>query len=99
MAFYTADYIKQLIKEDHEVVQSHIKIKGNDFRSYIDATIPFALYLDINEIRERVLKPNVPFISNLAALLGTSVNEVIKDLDDAYVKVIDNYFRLPHITT
>lgn len=99
MAFYTADYIKQLIKEDHETVQSHIKVKGNDFRSYIDATIPFALYLDINEIRERVLKPNVPFISNLATLLGMSVNEVIKDLDDAYVKVIDNYFRLPHITT
>lgn len=99
MAFYTADYIKQLIKEDHAAVQAHVKAKGNDFRSYIDATIPFTLYLDINEIRERVLQPNVPFISDLAALLNVPVKQIIEDLDDAYQKVIDGYFRLPAMTT
>ncbi len=92
MAFYTADWIKQLIKEDHKEVQKQLNTKGKDFRSYIDATLPFSLYLDIDNIRKEILNPNAKFIQDLAFALGNvDPGMIIKELDKAYVKVINFY--------
>lgn len=94
MAFYTADWIKKLIAEDHKEVQKHIESKGKDFRSYIDATLPFTLYLDIDNIRKSVLTDNAKFIQDLGTLLQLPDNNLlIKELDTAYKKVINLYIE------
>ncbi|WP_250519245.1 hypothetical protein, partial [Caballeronia sp. ATUFL_M1_KS5A] len=64
MSFYTADWIKKLIAEDHKEVQKHIEGKNKDFISYIDVTLPFTLYLDIDNIRKSVLTENAKFIQD-----------------------------------
>ena len=92
MAFYTAEWVRKLVKEDHVALQQHIAKKGNDFRSYIDSTLPFTLYLDINNIRANVLTPNSKFITELARLLNISDSGIlIKELDLAYQKTINYY--------
>lgn len=92
MAFYTANWIKKLIAEDHQEVRKHIEGKNKDFRSYIDANLPFTLYLDIDLIRKNVLTENAKFIQNLGSLLKLADNnELIKELDNAYKKVINLY--------
>ena len=92
MAFYTADWVKRLVKEDHKALIEHIKKKDNDFRSYIDSTLPFTLYLDINNIRANVLQPNSKFIEGLTAALNLSDGQMlIRELDKAYQKTINYY--------
>ena len=92
MAFYTAEWVRKLVKEDHEALQKHIDKKGNDFRSYIDSTLPFTLYLDIDSIRKNILKPNSKFIAGLAnALKLEDTSTVLRELDKAYQKTINYY--------
>ena len=92
MAFYTADWIKKLVKEDHVALQAHISKKGNDFRSYIDSTLPFTLYLDIDNIRKNVLVPNSKFLQGLANALNLDdTSGVLLELDKAYQKTINYY--------
>ena len=92
MAFYTAEWVRKLVKEDHIALQQHISKKGNDFRSYIDSTLPFSLYLDIGNIRTNVLKPNSKFITELAKLLNIrSSDMLIQELDLAYQRTINYY--------
>lgn len=103
MAFYTADWIKQLIKEDAADFQKHINVKSNDFRSYIDANIPFVLYLDINKIKSEVLNPSNKFFIDLAKAIKLSdPNILIRELTKAYVAVINGFInntRYLHIST
>lgn len=100
MAFYTIEWIKQLIKEDHDNVQKVINSKDKDLRSYIDATLPFTLYLDISNIRKEILSPNAKFIQDLAQLINTDPNILIKALDDTYKKLINSYIdRFPTISS
>lgn len=100
MAFYTANYIKQLVKEEHDEILHHLKIKGNDFRSFIDANIPFVLYLDISEIETRILKDNKAII-NLSKLMeypDTSI--IVNAFHKTYVKIINEFITsktLQHI--
>lgn len=92
MAFYTAEWVRKLVKEDHKELQAHIAKKGADFRGYIDKTLPFTLYLDIDNIRKNVLLPNSKFIQGLAvALKLTDTSKVLKELDKAYQKTINYY--------
>lgn len=92
MAFYTADWVKKLVKEDHKALMEHIKKKDNDFRSYIDSTLPFTLYLDIDSIRRTILTPNSKFIEGLTAALKISDGQlIITELDKAYQKTINYY--------
>lgn len=92
MAFYTADWVRRLVKEDHKALVEHIKKKDNDFRSYIDSTLPFTLYLDINNIRANILQPNSKFIEGLTAALNlTDGQMLIRELDKAYQKTINYY--------
>lgn len=99
MAFYTATWFKQLIKEDHVAVQAYLNKKGNDLRSYIDSTLPFSLWLDIDVIRKNILQPNAKAIEDLCALLNVQdPNVFIKELDLAYQKTITEYIdTFPHI--
>lgn len=92
MAFYTADWVRKLVKEDHVALQAHIAKKNNDFRSYIDTTLPFTLYLDIDSIRSNILIPNSRFIVGLANALNTKdTSKVLLELDKAYQKTINYY--------
>ena len=99
MAFYTATWFKQLIKEDHVAVQTYLNKKGNDLRGYIDSTLPFSLWLDIDTIRKNILQPNAKAIEDLCALLNVQdPNVFIKELDTAYQKTITEYIdTFPHI--
>lgn len=99
MAFYTATWFKQLIKEDHAAVQTYLNKKGNDLRGYIDSTLPFSLWLDIDTIRKNILQPNAKAIEDLCALLNMQdPNVFIKELDLAYQKTITEYIdTFPHI--
>lgn len=99
MAFYTATWFKQLIKEDHDAVQKYLNKKGNDLRSYIDSTLPFSLWLDIDVIRKNILQPNAKAIEDLCALLNIqNPNVFIQELDLAYQKTITEYIdTFPHI--
>lgn len=92
MAFYTAEWVRKLVKEDHVALQAHISKKGNDFRSYIDSTLPFTLYLDIDNIRSNVLLPNSKFIAGLAIALNIKdTSSILILLDKAYQKTINYY--------
>ena len=92
MAFYTADWINQLIREEHDTLQKYMRDKGHTFRKYIDSTLPFSLYLDINNIRKEILAPNAEFIQQLATILGLSDPQlIITELEKAYKKVINLY--------
>jgi len=92
MAFYTADWVRKLVKEDHVALQAHIAKKGNDFRSYIDSTLPFTLYLDIDSIRKNILIPNSKFIIGLASVLKLKdTSGILTELDNAYKKTINYY--------
>ena len=104
MAFYTANWVKKLIKEDHANLKKHIEKKDNDFRSYIDSTLPFTLYLSIDNIRKNVLNANSKFILELGKLLdyeGSEINYpqlVLEELENAYKKTINYYINTyPHI--
>lgn len=96
MSFYTADWVRKYVKQEHEALQKHLTGKDKDFRSFIDASLPFSLYLDIGEIRDRILKPNATFISELASLLKLEdPNLIISILDKAYIDLINSYSDNP----
>lgn len=92
MAFYTAEWVRKLVQQDHKALQDHINKKNNDFRSYIDSTLPFTLYLDIDSIRKNILTPNAKFIQGLANALQLDDPQILIDaLDKAYQKTINYY--------
>lgn len=99
MAFYTAEWFKKLVKEDHAFVQQYITKRDNDLRDYIDSTLPFTLYLDIDTIRKNILVPEAKAIQDLAQILNLKdPNVIIKELDNAYVATINEYInKLPTI--
>lgn len=100
MAFYTATWVRDLIKQEHNEVQKFISKKGNDFRGYIDTVLPFSLYLDIGNIRNEVLKPSSKFIVDLASVTKIPANDLIKELDNTYIRVINHYQKIfPSITS
>lgn len=104
MAFYTSNWVKKLIKEDHVNFLKYINKKDNDFRSYIDATLPFTLYLNMSDIRANVLTKNSKFIVELSNLLkdGSGIdyaNLILQELDKAYQETINYYIdSYPSIT-
>ena len=101
MAFYTADWFRKLVKEDHKFIQEYVSKKDNDIRSYIDSTLPFTLYLEIGSIRKNILQPEAKAIKDLCALIGvTDPNIFIKALESAYKKTINEYIdSYPSITS
>jgi hypothetical protein len=101
MAFYTATWFKQLVREDHVNIQKYLNKKGNDLRGYIDSTLPFTLWLDISNIRKNILKPEARAIQELCASIKIQdPNIFINALDDAYVATINEYIETyPHINS
>ncbi len=101
MAFYTADWFRKLVKEDHKFIQEYVSKKDNDIRGYIDSTLPFTLYLEIGSIRKNILHPEAKAIKDLCALIGvTDPNIFIKALESAYKKTINEYIdSYPSITS
>jgi hypothetical protein len=101
MAFYTADWFKQLAREDHKFIQEYISKKDNDIRGYIDSTLPFTLYLDIGSIRKNILQPEAKAIQDLTQLLNLkNTDMLIQELDKAYQKTINEYIdEVPSITS
>ena len=99
MAFYTATWFKQLVREDHANIQKYLNKEGNNLRRYIDSTLPFTLWLDIGNIRKNILKPEAKAIQELCALTKIQdPNIFINALDDAYVATINEYIETyPHI--
>jgi len=98
MAFYTPTWVRRLVKEDHKNIQEHLNKQGNDFRTYIDATTPFVLWLDISLIRERILNKSADFIKELAEAVSTErdVSQIVMELlDKAYVATINSYAENP----
>jgi len=101
MAFYTADWFKKLVKEDHKFIQDYVNKKDNDIRGYIDSTLPFTLYLEIGSIRKNILQPESKAIKDLCELIGVDdPNIFIQALDSAYKKTINEYIdNSPSITS
>ncbi len=101
MAFFTADWVNQLIREEHATLQKYMSDKGHDFRKYIDSTLPFSLYLDINNIRKEILTPNSEFIQQLSSILKSDDPQlIITELETAYKKVINLYIdTFPHVSS
>lgn len=97
MSFYTPTWIRKLVKEDHDFINKYVAKVNNDFRSYIDETLPFTLYLDIDLIRERILyKPETTaWIQELAELAGVEANDILGALDKTYVGTINRYAENP----
>ena len=85
MAFYTATWFKQLVREDHANIQKYLNKEGNNLRRYIDSTLPFTLWLDIGNIRKNILKPEAKAIQELSAKVDAleSENTAIKARLDA----------------
>lgn len=104
MAFYSPNWVRKLVKEDANHIADYVSKKRggkfvNDFRGYIDSTLPFVLWLDMKEIRDKVL--DSPATTNLikSALANLySGNDLSKKaeqlkaiLEKAYIKVINDY--------
>lgn len=64
MAFYTPSWLRKVIKEDAKYIADYVSKKDNDFRGYVDAKFPFVLWLEMGEIAEKVLKPNLQLLDN-----------------------------------
>lgn len=97
MSFYTPNWVRKLAKEDHKAIQEHIAKTGKDFRSYIDSTLPFTLYLDIDLIRDRILykQETTQWIEELARLIYVNPNSILAEIDLTYRKVINFYATNP----
>ena len=92
MAFYTAEWFKKLVREDHKYIQEYLTKKDRDLRDYIDSTLPFTLYLDIDNIRKYVLLPNAKAIQDLTQLIQLKdPQQIIQELDLAYQRTITEY--------
>lgn len=98
MSFYTPTWIRRLVKEDHKNIEKYLDNQRNDFRDYIDANTPFVLWLDIQLIRERILKKSDSYIKELALAVSQTrdVSDIILDLlDKAYIATINAYANNP----
>lgn len=91
MGFYTANYIKRLVKEDHAAITTHLKSKNNDFRSYIDSTLPFSLFLHINKLEREVVTTGNEFIKLASEQTGLPTEFIITQILSAYKEVINGY--------
>lgn len=105
MAFYTANYIKKLLKDDEANIRAYLKNKDNTFRNYIDATLPFTLYLDIDMITKKVVTQDAKFIKDLVAEgikndINYNVEVLIANILDCYKKTIYYYnTNFPSLTS
>jgi len=100
MAYYTPDWIRKLVKQDHEAINAEVNKKGGDFRSYIDSVLPFTLYIDIAQIRKEILQPQAPFIQELANQLGLKdPQQIITELDNTYQAVINDFINNKKLVT
>lgn len=108
MAFYSPNWVRKLLKEDASNIVEYVKVKKNnkyvnDFRGYIDATLPFTLWLDIKEIRDKVIDTTSTTTLIKSALsnifkepeLSAKINDLKAILESAYIKVINNYQTNP----
>jgi hypothetical protein len=104
MAFYNAPWVRKLLKEDHNNIRNYLNVRDkdtgkfvNDLRAYIDSTIPFTLYLDIGEIKERVLDKGKELIRSIAveaypeSLAEHGSKQIYSMLLKAYKTVINDY--------
>lgn len=100
MAFYTAQYIRTLVKQDHLNIQKFLSNKANDFRKYIDTTLPFTLYIDIENLESKVATDSAEFVVAAAELSGESTAKIVEELLKAYKGVINSYIAdYPSITS
>lgn len=85
MAFYTPNWVRSLVKEEHKVVQSIID-KGDDLRKYFDSKLPFTLYLTMDLIKERILDtPEVKeWMQELADITFTDIAIIYTTIENAY---------------
>lgn len=91
MAFYTADWVRKLIKQDADNVLEVISKPRNDLRSYIDSVLPFTLYLDLATIEKNVLYPGAPAVIALKNYLEISEESTRVLLLAGYKQVIKDY--------
>lgn len=102
MAFYNPTWIRRLIKEEATNIIDYVtKDKKKDFRGYVDAKMPFVLWLDISEITSKVLEPNA-FLLDAAISSVFLPSEIVwaKDtlrsvLINAYKATINQYIDNP----
>ena len=100
MAYYTPDWVRKLVKQDHEAINTEIKKTGGDFRTYIDSVLPFTLYIDIAQIRKEILQKQAPFIQELANLLELKdPQQIITELDNTYQAVINDFINNKRLVT
>lgn len=104
MAFYTPTWLRKVIKEDSKFIVEHInKSNKNDFRSYVDARLPFTLWLEIGEIEKKVLEPNLTLLDSVIKSAfadepekqAWAKNTLKTVLLKAYTKVINSYIANP----
>lgn len=108
MAFYSPSWVRKLVREEAKEIADYVSKKDrkgnyvNDFRDYIDATLPFVLWLDIKEIQDKVLKPSQGFMSDTLSVLYTdpsqlraAVSTLNFVLEQAYLQVINSYIDNP----
>lgn len=91
MSFYTAEYIKKLAREDAENIVKTIKKGNQDFRTYLDSTLPFTLYLTIDSIKKSVVTDDSTFIQEAISIPGVSSTSLKQEIINAYIKVINYY--------
>jgi hypothetical protein len=91
MAFYTAEYIRQLAKEDHARIQKTINLKDGSFRRYIDATLPFSLYINLDSLVENVVNEGSAFVKLAASVCEVDSDFIVKQLIETYKRVILHY--------
>lgn len=108
MAFYSPNWVRKLIKEEAKEIAAYVSKKNsggkyvNDFRDYIDATLPFALWLDMKEIKDKVLAPSQGLMQQALSTLFADpkqLQDAVKILnyvlEQAYIKVINSYIDNP----
>lgn len=102
MAFYTPSWLRKVIKEDAKYIADYVSKKDtNSFRGYVDAKLPFVLWLEMGEIKEKVLKPNISLLdSTIAVAFPPEQRQWARDtletvLLNAYKKVINKYIENP----
>lgn len=107
MSFYTPAWLRKYLKEEAAAIAAYVQKQKagkyiNDFRGYIDANLPFVLWLNIDEIKEKVLLPNMGLLDSYinAAFNETQrtwAREVLETvLLNAYKKTINYYIDNPN---
>lgn len=91
MAFYTAEWVRKLIKQDQKEFIATVTKDKNDFRTYVDRVLPFTLYLGLEVIKKEVLYTGAPAVVKLAAYLGVSEEDTKNLLLAGYARLITKY--------